>query len=155
MNYFTTAEQEIPDWLIKTAFLKEVETTVRLGMKSWFCPLSLACDPIWDFLPLFWPCGICSVVSDSLQPYGLQPARLPVHQISQAGVLEWVAISFSRDLPYPGIKPASPVSPALQADSLPAEPSVFLFEVMKMLWNLTGRMLAQTCVYTINHCTCV
>ena len=77
MNYFTTAEQEIPDWLIKTAFLKEVETTVRLGMKSWFCPLSLACDPIWDFLPLFWPCGLCSVVSDSLQPYGLQPARLP------------------------------------------------------------------------------
>ena len=26
------------------------------------------------------------------------------------------------DLPDPGIKPASPVSPALQADSLPAEP---------------------------------
>ena len=46
-------------------------------MKSWFCPLSLACDPIWDFLPLFWPCGMCSVMSDSLQPYGLQPVRLP------------------------------------------------------------------------------
>jgi len=27
------------------------------------------------------------------------------------------------DLPDPGIKPMSPVSPALQADSLPAEPS--------------------------------
>ena len=27
------------------------------------------------------------------------------------------------DLPNPGIKPASPVSPTLQADSLPAEPS--------------------------------
>ena len=27
------------------------------------------------------------------------------------------------DLPDPGIKPVSPVSPALQADSLPAEPS--------------------------------
>ena len=27
------------------------------------------------------------------------------------------------DLPAPGIKPASPVSHALQADSLPAEPS--------------------------------
>ena len=26
------------------------------------------------------------------------------------------------DLPNPGIEPASPVSPALQADSLPAEP---------------------------------
>ena len=27
-----------------------------------------------------------------------------------------------RDLPEPGIEPASPVSPALQADSLPTEP---------------------------------
>ena len=27
------------------------------------------------------------------------------------------------DLPNPGIEPTSPVSPALQADSLPAEPS--------------------------------
>ena len=27
------------------------------------------------------------------------------------------------DLPHPGIEPASPVSPALQVDSLPTEPS--------------------------------
>ena len=33
-------------------------------------------------------------------------------------MLEWVAISFSRDLCNPGIKSGSP---ALQADSLPAE----------------------------------
>ena len=31
-----------------------------------------------------------------------------VHWISQAGILEWVAISFSRDLPDPGIEPGSP-----------------------------------------------
>jgi len=39
-----------------------------------------------------------------------------VHEVSQA---EWVAISFSRDLPDPGIEPGSP---AWQGDSLPAEP---------------------------------
>jgi len=39
--------------------------------------------------------------------------------ISQAKILEWVAISFSRDLPNPGIKLTSP---ALQIDSLPSEP---------------------------------
>ena len=39
--------------------------------------------------------------------------------ILQARILEWVAISFPRDLPDPGIKPGSP---ALQADSLPSEP---------------------------------
>ena len=37
-----------------------------------------------------------------------------VHGIFQARILEWVAISFSRDLPDPGIKPGSP---ALQADA--------------------------------------
>ena len=42
-----------------------------------------------------------------------------VHGILQARILEWVAFPFSRDLPNPGIEPRSP---ALQADSLPAEP---------------------------------
>ena len=42
-----------------------------------------------------------------------------VHGISQARILEWVAISFSRDLPNPGIKHRSPTQ---QVDSLPAEP---------------------------------
>ena len=42
-----------------------------------------------------------------------------VHGISQARILEWVAIPFSTDLPDKGIKPGSL---ALQADSLPREP---------------------------------
>ena len=33
-----------------------------------------------------------------------------VHGILQARILEWVAISFSRDLPDPGIEPTSPAS---------------------------------------------
>ena len=44
-----------------------------------------------------------------------------VHGISQARILKGVAISFSRGLPDPGIEPMFSVSPALQADSLPAE----------------------------------
>ena len=43
-----------------------------------------------------------------------------VHGILQARVLEWVAISFSRDLPNPGIEPRSPT---LQADALLSEPA--------------------------------
>ena len=42
-----------------------------------------------------------------------------VHGIFQARILKWVAISFSGDLPNPGIKPKSP---KLQTDSLPSEP---------------------------------
>ena len=36
-----------------------------------------------------------------------------VHGIFQAGILEWVAISYCRDLPSSGVEPAYPVSPAL------------------------------------------
>ena len=39
-----------------------------------------------------------------------------VHGISQARILEWVVLSFSRYLPNPGIEPTSA---DLQADSLP------------------------------------
>ena len=47
------------------------------------------------------------------------PPGSSLHGILQARILDWVAISFSRDLPDPGIEPGSP---ALQADSLPSEP---------------------------------
>ena len=43
-----------------------------------------------------------------------------VQGISQVGILEWVAISFSRDLQESGIEPGSA---AMQVDSLPSEPS--------------------------------
>ena len=42
-----------------------------------------------------------------------------IHGILQAGKLEWVTMSFSRDLPDPGIEPRSL---ALEADSLTSEP---------------------------------
>ena len=42
-----------------------------------------------------------------------------VHGISQARILEWVAIPSQRDLPFPEIEPRYSV---LKADSLPSEP---------------------------------
>ena len=55
-------------------------------------------------------------------PMDCSPAGSSVHGIFQARILEWVTLSYSRDLPNAGIQPTSLVSPALQADSLPAEP---------------------------------
>ena len=52
-------------------------------------------------------------------PIDCSPPGSSVHGILQARILEWIAMSSSRDLPDPGINPASPVSLALQADSLP------------------------------------
>jgi len=42
-----------------------------------------------------------------------------VHGILQTRILEWIAFPSPEDLPNPGIKPRSP---ALQMDSLTAEP---------------------------------
>ena len=58
------------------------------------------------------------MVSDSLRPYYSLPGS-SVHGVSQARILEWVAISPPGDLPDPGIEPRSPM---LQADSLLSEP---------------------------------
>ena len=55
----------------------------------------------------------CSVVSDSLRPHGLNPPGSFVHGILQARILEWGAISFSRDLLDPRIEPRFPWSPAV------------------------------------------
>ena len=76
----------------------------------------------WSVLPFPSPnisleseSGSHSVMSNSLQPHGLYT----VHGILQARILEWVAFPFSRGCSHPGIEPRSP---ALQVDSLPAEP---------------------------------
>ena len=52
-------------------------------------------------------------------PTPCDPMDYTVRRILQARILEWVTVPFSRDLPNPGTEPRSP---ALQADSLPAEP---------------------------------
>ena len=41
------------------------------------------------------------------------PLGSSVHEILQARILEWVAISSSRAYSHPGIEPVSPASPAL------------------------------------------
>ena len=70
----------------------------------------------------------CLTLCDPMD-YGDSPQNLPqsphrlrfstVHGILQARILEWVTFAFSRGSSHPGIEPRSP---ALQADSLPAEP---------------------------------
>ena len=55
--------------------------------------------------------GCCLVTKLCLtlcDPVDCSPPGSSVYGIFQARVLEWVAISFSRDLPDPGIEPGSP-----------------------------------------------
>ena len=57
----------------------------------------------------------CSVTQAclTLRPVDCSPPGSSVHGISQARILEWVAISTAGDLTNPGIEPMSPASPAL------------------------------------------
>ena len=52
----------------------------------------------------------------SATPMDCSPPGSSVHGISQARTLERVAVSSSRDLPNPGVEPASLVSPALAGE---------------------------------------
>ena len=47
--------------------------------------------------PMCTPCVCaCSVMSNSVSPHGLYPPGSSIHGISQASILEWVTISYSR-----------------------------------------------------------
>ena len=69
----------------------------------WFC--------LADHL-MTYDCGAWSCPT-LYNPMDCSPPGFSVHGTLQGGILEWVAISFSKDLPNPGIEPESPVPPAL------------------------------------------
>ena len=81
-------------------------------------------------------------MSDSVRPVDCSPAGSSVHEILQARILESVAISFSRNLPDPGIG-----SSALQADSLLSElpgklnQLTFIVQIKNILSGLLGMRL--------------
>ena len=69
-------------------------------------------------------CVCAKVLQSCLTPCDSMNCSLPgssVHGLLQVRILEWVGIASSRGSSHPGFKPRSP---ALQADSLPSEPSV-------------------------------
>ena len=71
---------------------------------------------LWNLTWAWMPHQSCLTLHD---PVDRSPPGSSVHGILLARILELVAIPPPGDLPDPGIEPASPESPALQADSLP------------------------------------
>ena len=63
----------------------------------------------------------CPTLSDTMD---CSPPGSSVHGIPRARVLEWVAVSFSRDLPSPGTEARSLLSPALTGGFRPLAPPV-------------------------------
>ena len=84
-----------------------------------------------------WPC-CCWVVQSCLtlwDPMDCIPPGSSVNAIPQARILKWVAISFSRDLPHPGIQP---MSPAWHVDSLPLSHMALLLSNFRQSVHLTS-----------------
>ena len=92
-------------------------------------------------------------------PIDGSPPDSSVHGLILARILVWVAITFSRGSSNSGIKPASPVSPALQVDPLPAKPLgkplVLHYQIVKInhapLW-LADRTLISQCPCVSSTC---
>ena len=80
---------------------------------------------------------LCSVMSDSLWPMDCSAQVSSIHGIFPARILEWMAISFSRDLPDSGIKPTSPAGKWI----------LFHWTTWEILLNKSaGGLLAKLCL---------
>ena len=79
---------------------------------------------------LLLPLSCFSHVQLFATPVDCSPLDSSVNGIIQAGILEWVVCPSPGDLPDPGIKP---VSPALQADSLPL--NIWRGPITETIWE--------------------
>ena len=95
-----------------------VTDTFTASTSLYIASLNLIHPCVCMYLCWVHGCSDASVVSISLQPCGLQPARI---FCLQARILEWLAMLPSRGSPDPGTEPPVPAS-ALQVDSVPTEP---------------------------------
>ena len=111
-----------------------------------------------------------SVMSDSLQLHGLEPARL-LCPLDFPDKKYWSGLPFPppRDLPDPGIEPGSPVSPALAGGFSTTEPpgkfTVALFlknnrkqatsplteDSLFIQWNTISAAKGRKNCYTLQH----
>ena len=79
---------------------------------------------LWDSPGLVHPYCVCAQSCLILcNPLDCGPPDSSVYGILQSRILEQIAISYSGDLPYPGIKSASLVSPALASGFFTSGPS--------------------------------
>ena len=66
------------------------------------------------------------------------PPGSSVRGISQARILESVAISSSRDLPHPGIEPMSLMSPTLAGGFFTISTTSFILSILNMTFLMLG-----------------
>ena len=92
-------------------------------------------------------CFCCFVGCDQfiVTPMDCSLPGSSAHGISQARKLEWVAISYSGDLPDPGIEPASP---AWLADSLPLSYEIVIITIILEMKKIRREASSKIPVFT-------
>ena len=81
-----------------TSAIQQSDSVIHICM----CVCVCVCVCVFHVLSVAQSCPtVCDPVDCSLPGFS-------VHGVFQARILEWVAISFSGDLPNPGIEPTSP-----------------------------------------------
>ena len=129
LHYFSTQQ---PEW----CFLNKLEQII-LCLK---------------FSNVFSSCVVCA---KSLQPcptfcnpMNCSPPGSSVREISQARILEWAVMPSSRGSSQPRDRTASPVAPALQADSSPlSHQEAHLF--------ITSKLKSETSYLRLQGCACL
>ena len=86
-----------------------------------------------------WPlCPVAQLCLTLCHPMDCYPPGCYVHEIFQARLLEWVAVSFSRDFSSSGIEPSSLISCDLAGKFFTADPP-------GNIWPLLLRSLPISC----------
>ena len=97
-----------------------VRVCVCVCARARSCAHAQSCPTLWDPMDCSSPGVGCHTLLQGIFPTqesnpDLLHCRRSLYHLSHQGsprILEWVAISFSGDLPYPVIEPTSLVSPA-------------------------------------------
>ena len=100
------------------------------------------------FIPCFVVISSLSHVQLFWDPVDCSPPGSSVHGISQAWIMEWVAISFSMGSSQPGIEPMSPASPALAGGIFTTEPPGKPFICLALL-----KIFSQLCNCGVIFCS--
>ena len=85
------------------------------------------------------------------------PASSSVHGILQARILKWVAMPSCRDLPGPGIKPSSCMSPALTGGFFTTSAIWESPDKVIMCYNctLTVEFIPKYCTFFVVQCNII
>ena len=113
--------------------------------RQWFSYICIFCCVFFQN-NIFLVVKLCLALHN---PMNCSPSGSSVHRISQARILEWVAISSSRDLPNPRVELMSPVSLPLAGRFFMEPPGMTLITYcwetqMKFLANLDNILLRNS-----------